>query len=438
MSLFSLDKILPITRTNSINRMKQSATAMNEAASTTVIDIDNIGYVDKSFDSFSFIQEGYDFVLETNAFFNEAERDFYSKILGSYGDDNIINESFGDFFGAIKKIINKFIEWIKKIFKQFAAKLAGLVGSEKYIKKHKTLLYSFSTEDEFEYSGYKYTKIDDASIPRANACDAFGDTSGNTSNPYMDKLGGLDLTLGYHDSTGGTTDINSGEDANTVNTKRKALEDLLKKRNESYDDKVEDFYDAFRGHVIGIDHDIDDTDFSEELFKLFRNDESSESSITIDSNYVTEAYRRFDKYKDTIKQINKTKDAIIKDYQDLEKQLDKLIEYNKDAKSFKVKDVSRDYSRDQIRKLDSAPEFATFDDTGAASNANAALSYSQTAFDSLNLWLKKQSTRVNRMCDIHSRAFSAKLEAAKDCFSQDKKILNKAIQQVIKRSNKNK
>ena len=115
-----------------------------------------------------------------------------------------------------------------------------------------------------------------------------------------------------------------------------------------------------------------------------------------------------------------------------------MIEYNKDAKSFKVKDVSRDYSRDQIGKLDSAPEFATFDDTGAASNANAALSYSQAAFDSLNLWLKKQSTRVKRMCDIHSRAFSAKLEAAKDCFSQDKKILNKAIQQVIKRSNKNK
>lgn len=434
MSLFSLDKILPITRTNSINRMKQSATAMNEAAST-IIDIDNIGYVDKSFDSFSFIQEGYDFVLETNAFFNEAERDFYSKILGSYGDDNIINESFGDFFGAIKKIINKFIEWIKKIFKQFAAKLAGLVGSEKYIKKHKTLLYSFSTEDEFEYSGYKYTKIDDASIPRANACDAFGDTSGNTSSPYMDKLGNLDLTLGYH----GNTDISSGEKADVINTKRKALEDLLKKRNEEYDDKVEDFYDAFRGHVIGINHDIDDTDFSEELFKLFRNDESSESSITIDSNYITEAYRRFDKYKDTIKQINKTKDAIIKDYQDLEKQLDKLIEYNKDAKSFKVKEVSRDYSSDQILKLGGAPEkFATFDDAGKANNSDAAPSYSQAAFDSLNLWLKKQSTRVNRMCDIHSRAFSAKLEAAKDCFSQDKKILNKAIQQVIKRSNKNK
>lgn len=437
MSLFSLDKILPITRTNNINRMKQSATAMNEATSTAVIDIDNIGYVDKSFDSFSFIQEGYDFVLETNAFFNEAERDFYSKILGSYGDDNIINESFGDFFGAIKKIINKFIEWIKKIFKQFAAKLAGLVGSEKYIKKHKTLLYSFSTEDEFEYSGYKYTKIDDASIPRANACDAFGETSGNTSSPYMDKLGGLSLTLGYR--VAGDTDIGNGEEADAINTKRKKLEDLLKKRNEEYDDKVEDFYDAFRGHVIGIDHDIDDTDFSEELFKLFRNDESSESSITIDSNYVTEAYRRFDKYKDTIKQINKTKDAIIKDYQDLEKQLDKLIEYNKDAKSFSVKSVSRDYSSNQILKLGGAPEkFATFDDTGKASNTDAAPSYSQAAFDSLNLWLKKQSTRVNRMCDIHSRAFSAKLEAAKDCFSQDKKILNKAIQQVIKRSNKNK
>ena len=40
------------------------------------------------------------------------------------------------------------------------------------------------------------------------------------------------------------------------------------------------------------------------------------------------------------------------------------------------------------------------------------------------------------MCTIHTQAFTAKLEAAKDCFKQDKKILYKALQQVVKRSNK--
>ena len=40
------------------------------------------------------------------------------------------------------------------------------------------------------------------------------------------------------------------------------------------------------------------------------------------------------------------------------------------------------------------------------------------------------------MCTIHTQAFSAKLEAAKDCFKQDKAILYKALQKIVKRSNK--
>ena len=51
-------------------------------------------------------------------------------------------------------------------------------------------------------------------------------------------------------------------------------------------------------------------------------------------------------------------------------------------------------------------------------------------------WLKIQSSKVNQMCQIHTQAFSAKLEAAKDCFKQDKQILNKAIQKILKRSDK--
>ena len=40
--------------------------------------------------------------------------------------------------------------------------------------------------------------------------------------------------------------------------------------------------------------------------------------------------------------------------------------------------------------------------------------------------------RITKMCTIHSMAFTSKLEAAKQCYIQDKKILYRALKAVIK------
>ena len=130
MSLFSLDNIL-------LNESNDSS------SSNTSINISNIGYLDNELTNHSFVQEGYDFILEMGRDYMNAEKTFYSNILGSYGDDNIITESFKGFFGKIKDIIKKFIEWIKKIFKEFVLKINSLFSSEKYIKKHHNYLLSY-------------------------------------------------------------------------------------------------------------------------------------------------------------------------------------------------------------------------------------------------------------------------------------------------------
>lgn len=375
------------------------------------IDIDNIGYVDSAFSEHSYVQDGYDFILETTRFFNEAERVFYSKVMGSYGDEKIINESFGDFFNKIKDIIKKFIEWIKKVFKQFVAKLAALVSSDKYIKKHHNLLSKFDATDEFEFNGYTFTHVTDVTVPRANALDAFVASEGTArGNAVNDGIFGIDDTR---------TDlgINGSTDAEKINQTNA----YLQKRIDDLNDSLEDYYDDFRGKVINQDGTkITSTEFAEELFKTFRSGDNKTSSITIDSAYVNEAYRRFDKYKDTVKEIEKTQKAMIKDYEDLEKHLDKLIKFNKDQQDFTVGTTGGTYASSQIAKLGTLP-------------ATNALKYDQASFDKMNSWLKIQSSKVSQMCSIHTQAFSAKLEACKDCLSQDKKILYKAIQQVLKK-----
>lgn len=412
MGLFSLNNIL---------------LENDNTTSSSAIDIDNIGYVDNDVQRHSFIQEGYDAILEINAFYCNAEKEFYTKVMGSYGDSNIINESFSDFFNKIKDIIKKFIEWIKKVFKEFVAKLAALVGSEKYIKKNAKLLNKFDSEDEFEFQGYKYTNIDNVSMPVAAALDMFNGTTGqeNFFKDIVDNHLKSGSTDDYYSNKAEKWDAAEGFD-DAERNRRAAVTDKLNqalgKSIDTLNDSLDDYYEAFRGRVLGETKKYDSKEFTDRLFEVFRDDSDSTSSITIDSNFVIDAHRRFDKYKDTIKNIEKTQKDIIKDYEDLEKQLDKLIKYNKTNMKVDFNDnFSRSYTSTQIGKLD---------------NLGDNVIYSSSTVDKMQSWLKIQSSKVNQMCQIHTQAFSAKLEAAKDCFKQDKQILNKAIQKILKRSDK--
>ena len=419
MGLFSLNNIL----------LEQDTTH----SSKDVIDIDNIGYMSAAIRETSFVQEGYNAILEMNAFYCNAEKEFYHKILESCGDDYIINEGFSEFFDNIKKIINKFIEWIKKIFKEFAAKLAGLVQSEKYIKKHKDLFNKFSSEDEFEFQGYKFTHVDTSTIPLANADDVFAtgseDPSKTNNYSYLNfsKYFKSDGVGTYYNTVPDMTNISFDNVNDTEATRRKAATEKINKAIsddiDAITDNNEDFYEYFRGRVLGKTEKLDSKEFSDECFKIFRDDSDSTSSITIDYNFVHEAYRRFDKYKDTTKAIEKLKNDIVKDYEDLEKRHDKMIKYNKDSHKLDITNhVSRgSYITDNLKRIDFS---------------NVHQLYDSSTADRMSSLLKVYSARVNQMCQIHTQAFTAKLDACKDCFKQDKQILNKAIQHILKRSNK--
>lgn len=400
MSLFSLDNIL-------LNESNDS--------SSSNIDISNIGYIDNELSNRSFVQEGYNFILEMGKDYMNAEKTFYSNILGSYGDDNIITESFKDFFGKIKDIIKKFIEWVKKIFKEFVLKMNALFSNEKYIKKHHKLLNKFESQDEFEFNGYNFTKIDDVTTPADKALSAFKGTSGagylSTDNWYNNDSINISDDSQKNARAAQTTDYNTNLDTK--------LDEL--------NNGLDDFYETFRGTVINKQEKYDSSEYAEVLFRLFRGEDDTPSNITIDSSYVSAAYRRFENYKETIKSIEKTQKEIIKDYEALEKYLDKLIKMNKEDNKLSIASTSNTYASSEIDIL-----------TQNADNKslNGKVLYDKSTYDKMNSYLKVQSSKVSQMCSIHTQAFTAKLEAAKDQFKQDKKIIYKAIGQIIKRSNK--
>ena len=409
-SLFSLDNIL-LNESSTINKS---------------INIDNIGYADIELKNYSFVQEGYDFILEIGRDYMNAEKAFYTEVLGSYGDDEIITESFDGFFNKIKDIIRKFIEWIKKIFKEFVVKINSLFSSEKYIKKNQKLLNKFESQDEFEFNGYEFTYIESSNVPRANACEIFNSAS-NFNNGITQSLTG---NKGVNWNSYKTVVNNMNIEDDTTSTDRDNITTTLNNNLDTMTDELndhDDLLDMFRALVINKSNDkIDSSDFPNELFMIFRNGEDTPSDITIDSTYVMEAYRRFDKYKDVVKAIEKNQKAIIKDYEALEKYLDKFIKLNKEGKSQKISSdlsSSNDFVSKQINYI-------------GGNELNDLQVFNTSTYDKLKNYYKKWSTIVNQMCTIHTQAFTAKLEAAKDCFKQDKKILYKALQQIVKRSNK--
>ena len=410
MSLFSLDNIL----------LNESSTIDKS------INIDNIGYADIELKNYSFVQEGYDFILEIGRDYMNAEKAFYTEVLGSYGDDEIITESFDGFFNKIKDIIRKFIEWIKKIFKEFVVKINSLFSSEKYIKKNQKLLNKFESQDEFEFNGYEFTYIESGNVPQANAREIF-DSASNFNNGITQSLTG-NKGVNWNNYKTNVNNINVEDDA--TSTDRDNITTTLNNNLDTMTDELndhDDLLDMFRALVINKSNDkIDSSDFPNELFMIFRNGEDTPSDITIDSTYVMEAYRRFDKYKDVVKAIEKNQKAIIKDYEALEKYLDKFIKLNKEGKSQKISSdlsSSNDFVSRQINYI-------------GGNELNDLQVFNTSTYDKLKNYYKKWSTIINQMCTIHTQAFTAKLEAAKDCFKQDKKILYKALQQVVKRSNK--
>jgi hypothetical protein len=408
MSLFSLDNIL----------LNESTDGTSSPAD--MINFDHMQCLDDSVKNFSFVQEGYNFILDMRQNYIDAEKTFYENVLGSYGDDEIITESFSGFFDKIKEIIHKFIEWIKKIFKQFVLKMNSLFSNEKYIKKHHKLLSKFGYNDEFEFKGYEFTYIEDSTMPAANALSAF--TSTTQGQNYFD-------TWYDSDNNKNNLDMSTGTESERRNQTDK-LNAKLDTKLTDLQDNLEDFYDKFRGLVINKSNEkFDSSEFPEELFRVFRNDDNEPSSITIDSGFVTEAYRRFDKYKDTVKAIEKTQKEMIKDYEALEKYLDKLVKLNKADKQMTLGIY------DAMPNTFGANQIGTMI-TGNISTMNNRKVYDSSTFDKLNNYMKVQSAKVNEMCTIHTQAFTAKLEAAKDCFKQDKKILYKALNKIVGRSNK--
>ena len=386
---------------------------VQEDTNSNDINIENI-HTDTDIEKYSFMTETYDFILGYTKEYNNSLKEFYSNIMESGDNQEIITEAFDGFFAKAKEIIKKFLAFIKKIFNKFVTKLHSLFKSEKYLEKNKNEFAKFSSEDEFTIKGYEFTNLYNSNIPEGSAIDAWfkdDDTDNSGYNLTASDIDGYD------------------PDKDRADSSQKAVVDRINGKYEALIDKLDDWYDEFRGMVIGQKgYPISSSEYDEELKKVFRDDSTEMTDITIDSTAVSKAYQEFHNYQELVKSIEKTRKEIENNYLKLQKALETSAKKEKDGDGiffkFNLSTISNTWANDQMTKFSNSD--ITFTKGDSANNKQIT----NVIYNKIDMYMKAKVTQVQQMSSIHTMAFSAKLQAAKDCFVQNKSILYKALSKI--------
>ena len=344
----------------------------------------------------SYTEAGGSYFNETLSFLSECAADemsikktFYRSLLESQGNEVLVHESFSDFFAGIKKIIEKIINFLKSLFDRFITKLHAFFKSEKYLKKHKEDFRKFTNKHEFKYSGYEFTF--QSNIPSTSVLRTFAD-----SMVQMD----LNEIVNSSDEIGNKKGL---EKTNSVNA------ELKKRYDKTLEDAGDRMYDEIRAIVIGKEASdyVLQSEFANELFTLFRHDQSSKEEIDVTSSVVAECYDRFDNNTKATNEVKKDKDRVEKEYANIKKSIETAMKRTSDGTKVSV-DI----------------------DLGNSNSTGPVDFVNKDTISLLDLFIKAKSNQIQEISNIHALAFSAKLDALSDCFKQDKDILYKALSKI--------
>lgn len=309
--------------------------------------------------------------------FREADKEFYRSV---YEADSLVavNESFSDFFIKIKDIIVKFLKYLKSLVDRFNNSLHKIVSSQKYLLKHEDDLKKFNSDCEFEFDGYKFTI--DPNIPVCNAV--------------------IDL--------GGFVKLDFSQLANAGDNKAKKT--LIKNCADTLNNNITNgYFDEKRAEVINKKGSIYESEFANELFQVFRDGYDSTSQFTVTSSIVTECLTGIKQYKSVENDVKSKKVEMEKQYKNLETLIDKMITSTRNKSTYTI-DV-------------------------AGEDGQKGITLDNDSMNQLNLYVKGLLNQVTQLTTIHSLAFTYKLDAIKDKYNQDKRILYIAMSKVYKDKN---
>lgn len=335
----------------------------------------------------SYFAEAINFVIESNKEYAESKKNLYKAIAESQSSV-VVLESFSDFFVKVKEIIDKFLKFIKSLFQRFLTTLSRLIGSETYLKKHKKDLDEFREGDNFEFEGFNYTFSEAVPLPNA----ALDYTSSLFDNLFANQAN--DLT-------------------------KQGISEALKNMD------LEEDYAMFRGRVIGKDGTkLYMSEFSDELFEVYRDGCNNTETIEADSSYVRMASQRFFNYEKTKKHIDRTYKQVEDSYKRVQSQVQDIVRRNGDLNATAF-----------IQRL---PDKVNVEKINGDAVGNQGFMMSSDFMTQMDIYVKAKTDQIQEYSNIHALAFAAKLDALKECNRQDKNTLYIALTRIQRTDSKRK
>lgn len=172
-----------------------------------------------------------------------------------------------------------------------------------------------------------------------------------------------------------------------------------KSKYDALSDSLDEWYDKARAKVLNEDGAYSEAEYAEVLFAKFRNDMNSATEINIDFSFINDAIRRFNDKDRVLKETKNNKTRIEEKYKKIEDAFDKGI-----AKLSNTKYIAK-YSGRTLELEDDAVNY----------------------FD---MWTKAKANQIHQLSNIHTLAFAAKIDAIRECYTQDVNILYKALYKV--------
>jgi len=370
-----MDTMIP---TNTLANSTFDLMFMDDEIQPSIVDINKLTTMD--------MEESY--YLRTVDFVNEQIRDLTESKLTLYKaisestSDVVVLESFSDFFAKVRDIIEKFLKWIKSIYQRFVNALNSFVNNDKYIAKHKKDLDKFKDADEFKITGYEFTFSPNIPDPNAGL---------DWSNDLVKDLIG---------------DANGAIGAEQV----KAAIGRLDREAE---------YDKFRATLLGFTDVITSAQYNEELFRIYRNGEIDTDEITVDASYVRIAKNRYFDFAKTKKDIEAQMKRLDDAYRHLEKN---------------IKDITSRGGALTPEEL--VKKFPEPDKTRIDNSELKGVGISSEFLYQLDVYIKNKCEQIQEFSNIHAMAFSAKLDAVKDCYKQDRATLYGALGKIYRPDSK--
>lgn len=337
------------------------------------------------------------------------------------GDTDVLYESvnFKGIFDKIKMFFKKIIEKIHKIFHTFVAKMSAWFGGNSSFAKsyEKEVIKKWANvKSDWEFKGYKYSHVFGDSA--ASGAETFKITiEGEIDGDGAGKVGIKNLISGAT-SLEAIYKSNELTDTDAVNDAKNALS--------KFREKLDDYKEKMRGAIVkdiangtgitttmtlgkpdastsGISA-LDSSEFTDELFKVFRSGEDSKEDIPKDK--ILAMYGgSISSMMTYIKEFDKTKKKSETTERKLTGAIDKLINDMDKAQNELIK-AAKDAEKDK--------EFITA--------KNEYIVQISAVYQSL----------YGAASEYLTQAFSAMLQAQKEACTQAKEIAVKVISQSKK------